>query len=812
MQIGQGHALDAHGQIGRHRARADQHSFTGGAGHDAAQLGADQHARRCGGIGVVVGQHGVLHAHRHVALAHALARHAVEIHHADHGAARGVAGHQAVCVHAGHRRIAGEIQRHGGAVLQGSRHVDQVAGQRVGMHLELARAVRQQRQGLRVAVHEQRHRTDAAVPARIGGGQGRHGLHGLDQLAANHARDLQQPRPVARQREAARSGVDAQGAGRLAINTQVDRRQAEVAATRALHHHAGLIGEIERGGDARALPRPQHAQVLQPDRQQLGAADVDGQVDQAAGGKTVVGLDLHMGLACKTHFGREDQSLPIAGQTRRAVAAAQHAPEQRIAFQVQRDRVQAAAGGHIGVRAQRRAHRLRHGHRRQVGVPTVVGVEHLAIGGIAQAVAGQVGQRGACRGCGRPGGAVSAVHHAVAVQVAGQRDAQAGGACAAQAEQLEPGFGHAQQGDGVRAVGGLTQHGGAFGLQQHAGPGGVHRQDHGAAGARRLDGGRQLAVAHRERQVQRHAALQRAGPRIAGVGGSGQPALGRAQISGHGRGLQAAIGVVADHHAGIAAVGACCAVQATRQQQAAQGVVAVGDGLRGAAGIGATDAFDAAAGGAHDLDTLGCAGRPHQRHAGIADQPVLAVGKADVLHLALRVQAVARAVRTGEHIALRHPRQTGALVKQALALALQRGRVAGVAIVGLQRPAQAGTKHRAHHHWRAGLGAQRLGGGGEREAQGLDRRGRQPQAGRHLQPHSGSVKPRRHRAQRRQAALVVGEPGVEDRQIPIAKLAHIALPARGPNLGVKCARERKSVVAQLEHGVGGQALRQGLAA
>ena len=170
-------------------------------------------------------------------------------------------------------------------------------------------------------------------------------------------------------------------------------------------------------------------------------------------------------------------------------------------------------------------------------------------------------------------------------------------------------------------------------------------------------------------------------------------------------------------------------------------------------------------------------GLGHQSNAGIADLPLLAVGKRDVLHPPAGVQAVAGGIGAGQQIALRHPGQAGAGVQQALALALQ-----GHAVSGLQHPARCAGEHRAQHRRCAALRGQRLSAGGQREAQGLGRGAglsparsggllhRLPQAGRHLQPDAGPVQPRRHRAQRRQPALVGAEPGIEHRQLPIAQV------------------------------------------
>ena len=504
------------------------------------------------------------------------------------------------------------------------------------------------------------------------------------------------------------------------------------------------------------LPGHQEADDGCTQARELGPADVDVQRDRPGGSEAIVGLHGDRGFACVVGVGREVDLAAVAGDASRAVGRPQQAPEQRVALEVLGHVGQAAHGLEVAVGLDAGLHRGRLHHRRLIRAPAVVGIEDLAIRCADAAVAVEVAQRRvAALHSLLEGRAVLAVDLAVVVQVAGHRDPHMGQrGVAGQAQQLGLRLRHTQQEDGLGAAGRAAEQRGAVDLQvkpaaavQH-----FHGDHEGALRPRRLDRAGQFAIAHHETQIDR-AGAERPAP---GVGRT-EPLPGHrcAEVGGDRVLHQAAVGAVAQQLAVAAAK------QVAHQLQPTQAVVAV-DGGAGVVGVGSrrsVDLLDAAVSVAQEVHAL-AAGAADQGHAGIADQPLLAIGEAHAGQPALRIQAVARAVGAGQPVAVRHPGQAGGLAVQPQALGLQRiglharrvgggggTQAGGLVAKDLQAPAgrrlRVGTEDRVQHARRARLGRQRLCLRAQREAE-VEHRGLiGAQRCRHLQPDPRPVLPRR---------------------------------------------------------------------
>ena len=413
----------------------------------------------------------------------------------------------------------------------------------------------------------------------------------------------------------------------------------------------------------------------------------------------------------------------------------------------------------------------------------MVGVEDLAVAVAGQAVAVEVD------GAAGEGRAVLAVDLAVAVKVAGHADLEGGGAAAGQGQALQAGFGDAQQGGGFAAAAGLAEHAGAVHGQRGAQRGFDGIEDR-ARAADGLDGAGDFAASGVESKAHWRAGGQAAGPGIAGADGVGQP-VGRAAQGYCARSVeQAAVGAIAQ-----ALVEGAVAEQAAGQHQAAGAVVAVDDCRVAAVGLAAGDALDAAGAVAFQADAGGRVSAADQGDAGIADQPLLAVGEADVLHLAAGVQQVADAARPAEFVVRGLPGQAGGAVEQALALGLQGGGQGGVGVQGGQGPTgKAAGEGRAQNLGRGGVWAQPFAAGAQLEAEVGRALGGVGQIDRCLQPDLRAQHPGSRRAQAVGAGLVVAEVGVEQWQRPIAEVT--------AGTRVQAAAERDVVIAQAPYRVG----------
>ena len=297
--------------------------------------------------------------------------------------------------------------------------------------------------------------------------QRRHRTH--DAPIGVTAFDLHQRRPGTAGQHAVVRVIDIQRiAQHAALGAEVQAAELEVAALG--DEHTLLVFKVSSGLDGDGLAGDQRLQGLQAQGQQPGAADLEVHDDVAAGAVAVVGLQGDRGVADETGFGLEEDALAVARERGAAVAGGADAPEDPVTLAVECSGVEAQGLAEVGVGEGRGG--AGHVDRRQVGAPAVVGIGDLAVGVGGGAIAVEVG--GGQRDTRKEGG-VGAVDLAVAVDVAGHGDLEAGGAGAAviasQGQQLEAGVSHAQQGGRLAARIGLAQHGRAFDAERGAGTG-----------------------------------------------------------------------------------------------------------------------------------------------------------------------------------------------------------------------------------------------------------------------------------------------------------------------------------------------------
>ncbi len=525
------------------------------------------------------------------------------------------------------------------------------------------------------------------------------------------------------------------------------------------------------------------------DREQLAVADLHGDRERTAHGVAIVGLQADRRHAGISALGDEDQCLAVRAQPRRAVRGPRDGPIDRIVFAIDGQGVQGHRRRQVDVRRQHRVAVRDLCDRGLVGLPAVVGVEHLAIQRVDEAVAIQVGLRAALS----EQGAVCTVDVTVAIQVARDRDLDRGRTRASQRQQLEAGFSDAQQRDRRLSRMGLAQYRRAK-CRQCGVPGRANGNGDGTTGARRANGRVDFALTHGEREIHRDIRAQRAAPGVRAHGGVRQPVDGGAEVGRDGIGDQGAIGVIAVSRS------AAGAVQLASQNETPLRVVGVGDRLGRTREIGARHQGNAPLGIAFEVNAFGSSSRAHEDDARVAYEPLLSIGESHCLHLPLGVQAVASAVRTGQDESLRLPRKPADLVVQALALTLQRRRCGFVSIIGAQRPAVAAREVHAGHHRRASCRAECDILSLQREAQRLQRGAGLREADRKVQPDTRALQPGRLRPQRRHCVLVRRQVGVQQWHRPVAEVV------RRPTLGVgtrgdvlrEVARQRERMVAKLE--------------
>ncbi len=457
--VGHVDARNAHRRVGHQGARADHHGLTRGAGDDTALVFGQHHAARCRRGVIGIGELGGLDVHGDVALAdHLLGHHAAgdvaqgvvrglepagQVHHTDDGFARLVGGNEAIGTDAGNGFVAAEVARAAGGIGVGGMDVDRLA--RIGIHtvhLELARTAGHQGQVARVHIglddeggslfavtlvcrcicrcvgHIQRR--------RCCGVDGRYGTHGVAlRVGVAHADEGC----------AHAGGADAvAGIHHLhGVGTLV----AHAAKAGGLHGkvlawgqgNACLVFKVPQRAQCGGFAQAQVAQLVevgQADGDELGGTYIHRQFNRCPRRKPIIGLHGHGCLPAVAFIGRKEQGLAIATQARAAVGGAQYAPEDGIALQVLGHGVQAQLGGQVGVGLARGQHIGR--NRSLVGLEAVVGIEHLAVGGVDLAIAIDVALQAGAGGGLHPGLAVLAIDHAVVVHVPGQAHTHLGAA------------------------------------------------------------------------------------------------------------------------------------------------------------------------------------------------------------------------------------------------------------------------------------------------------------------------------------------------------------------------------------------------
>ena len=500
--------LDLDGGVLFQRARPDQHGLAGGSGDDAAIGRSHCDAGSGGRVHSLDAQH-------HVPLADDLPDQVAtgvdgtcQVEHADGGLAKLERGDQAIGADGGDAFVRTEIagttehlrngwdgvcedftgvrigegfsERRFGLDHDLSRRVDiqrRAIVDALDLDLELARAPRCEADRARIDVgfHNQRFGRRRDVHAvlvkdevdRLHNVQRRHRTH--DAAVGVTAFELHQRRPGTAGQHAVVRVVNVQWiAEHATLGAEVQAAELEVVALG--DNHILLVFEVGAGLDGDGLAGDQCGQRLQAQGQQPGAADLEVHDDVAAGAVAVVGLQGDGGVADETGFGLEEDALAVARERGAAVAGGDDAPEDPVALAVECSGVEAQGLAEVGVGEGRGG--AGHVVRRQVGAPAVVGIGDLAVGVGGDAIAVEVGDRQSNT---RKEGGVGAVDLAVAVDVAGHGDLEAGGAGAAviasQAQQLEAGVSHAQQGGRLAARIGLAQHGRAFDAERGAGTG-----------------------------------------------------------------------------------------------------------------------------------------------------------------------------------------------------------------------------------------------------------------------------------------------------------------------------------------------------